>query len=414
MSPQGPPGDRATDEGSRAAGARFPAQPCPTDQSVLWRPAAQELARPDSDATLIFVAQRALAAVEDHLLSAPHQALLGYLVGRLFESPASGLPYLVVHGAVRVPQMIVADASERVVAQSLGAVQRMLPPEDGVVVGWYRSDPTGALKISASDHTAHTQHFSRPWQIALLVTSDPAPARGGFFRPAGDPGSHVPYLPFYELLDPESYRDGVKSPRVSWSTYWSPDAAVWRARAEPTRAPRVTPSGRPSGARRAVPLLMDEDSDRRPGSRARQTRGPRGLWGWWIVACLAIVGAVALGVRLGLRPTTPAETAAEAGAAPPAPAPAAPAPEIVAATAVRRAVDAYRLRSTLFTNHQMTCPDLATGLTAVDAAWLAYTLTSPPAAPGDAGVTTPAGGGGLAADVQQVEDEFERSGCPRP
>ncbi len=383
-----------------------PAQPYPTDQSVLWRPAVQELARPDSDATLIFVAQRALAAVDDHLLSAPHQALLGYLVGRLFESPGSGLPYLVVHGAVRVPQMIVADATERVVAQSLGAVQRMLPPEDGVVVGWYRSDPTGALKISASDHAAHTHHFPRPWQIALLVTSDPAAPRGGFFRPAGDTGSPVPYLPFYELLEPESFRDGAKSPRVSWSTYWSPDAAVWRARAEPTRPPRVTPSGRPSGARRVVPLLMDEDTDHRPGSRPRHTERARGPWGWWIVACGAIVGAVALGVRLGLRPATPALPAAELGAPP------APAPEIVAATAVRRAVDAYQLRSTLFANHQMTCPDLATGLTAVDAAWLAYTLTSPPAAPGGAGVTTPAGG--LAADVQQVEDAFERSGCPRP
>ena len=406
MSPQGPPGDRAADEGSRAAGARFPAQPYPTDQSVLWRPAVQELARPDSDATLIFVAQRALAAVDDHLLSAPHQALLGYLVGRLFESPGSGLPYLVVHGAVRVPQMIVADATERVVAQSLGAVQRMLPPEDGVVVGWYRSDPTGALKISASDHAAHTHHFPRPWQIALLVTSDPAAPRGGFFRPAGDTGSPVPYLPFYELLEPESFRDGAKSPRVSWSTYWSPDAAVWRARVEPTRPPRVTPSGRPSGARRVVPLLMDEDTDHHPGSRPRHTERARGPWGWWIVACGAIVGAVALGVRLGLRPATPALPAAELGAPP------APAPEIVAATAVRRAVDAYQLRSTLFANHQMTCPDLATGLTAVDAAWLAYTLTSPPAAPGGAGVTTPAGG--LAADVQQVEDAFERSGCPRP
>jgi len=109
-------------------------------------------------------------------------------------------------------------------------------------------------------------------------------------------------------------------------------------------------------------------------------------------------------VRLGLRPATPASPAAEAVAA--------PAPEIVAATALRRTVAAYQLRSTLFANHQMTCADLAAGLTAVDAAWLAYTLTSPPAAPGDTSVTTPAGD--LAADVQQVEDHFERSGCPRP
>src|SRR5207302_65797 len=208
--------------------------------------------------------------VEDHLRSAPEQALLGYLVGRVLESPESGLPYLVVHGAVRVPQMIVAGASEHVVAQSLAAVQRMLPPEDGVVVGWYRSDPTGALKISASDHAAHTRHFPRTWQIALLLTSGPTGTRGGVFRPAGDPGSPAPapYLPFYELLDAESYRDGAKEPRVSWSTYWSPDSAVWRARGELPRAPRITPSERPSGARRGPP--------RRRRPRARHRRGHRG------------------------------------------------------------------------------------------------------------------------------------------
>ncbi len=408
MTPEGPPGGQAADGASGAAGARFPAQPSPTAQSVLWRPTVQELARPDSDATLIFVAQRALAAVEDHLLSAPDQALLGYLVGRVLESPESGLPYLVVHGAVRVPQMIVSGASEQVVAQSLAAVQRMLPPEDGVVVGWYRSNPTGALKISASDHAAHTRHFPRSWQIALLLTSGPAGTRGGFFRPAGDAGAPVPYLPFYELLDPESYRDGAKEPRVSWSTYWSPDTAVWRARAEQPRAPRITPSERPSGARRATPLLMEEYEDDYPRRRPPRGGGP-GPWGWWIVAAGAIVGAVALGVRLGLRPDTPAGPPVDTGS--PAPA-SATAPDVVAATAVRRAVDAYQLRETLFANHQMTCPDLATGLAAVDAAWLAYTLTSPAAAPGDTGVAPPAQG--LAANVQQVEDDFERSGCPRP
>src|SRR2546430_13936273 len=152
MTPEGPPGGQA----------RFPAQPSPTAQLVLGRPAVQEPARPGSDTTLIFVAQRALAAVEDHLLSAPEQALLGYLVGRVLESPESGLPYLVVHGAVRVPQMIVAGASEHVVAQSLAAVQRMLPPEDRVGGGWDRSDPTGGPKIPAPDPTPPTPPLPPP------------------------------------------------------------------------------------------------------------------------------------------------------------------------------------------------------------------------------------------------------------
>src|SRR6266550_3026154 len=146
--------------------SEFPAQPPPTAQSVLWRPAIQELAPPEGDTSLIFIAQRTLAAVEDHLVGALHRPLLGYLVG-----------------------------------DTLAAAQRSLPPEHGVVVGWYRSDPTGQHMISPEDHRAHVRHFQRPWQFALVVNIRPAGTRGGFFRPTGDPGSRVVYLPFYELLD---------------------------------------------------------------------------------------------------------------------------------------------------------------------------------------------------------------------
>ena len=360
--------------------ARFPRQALPTDQSVLWRPAVQELARPDDEPSLIFIAQRALAAVEDHLVSAPHEALLGFLVGRVFETPEAGTPYVIVHGAVRVPQMIVDGASERVVTQALPAAQRMLPPEDGVVVGWYRSDPTGVLKVSPDDHAAHVRHFPRPWQVALLVTVRPGGTRGGCFRPAGDPGSPAPYLPFYELLDADNFRDGWKQPRVSWSNYWSPDPAVWRVRAEPVRAPRMTPSERPSGASRFIPIVEPDDYDdpawRLPRGRGRVWRA----WRWWLLGAGAVTGAVALGVRLGLGP-------------PPSPR---PLPEASATAAVRQAIAAYR--------QQAGCGDLARGLSAVDEAWLRYTLASPSATAGDS----------LAAAVDQVEADFERSGCPRP
>src|SRR5882762_2793908 len=221
---------------SPPGGARFPAEPLPTAQSVLWRPAIQELAPPDGDASPIFIARRTLAAVEDHLVSAPHRAL-------------------------RVPQVIVDGGSERLVAESLAAAQRMLPPERGVVVGWYRSDPLGQHMISDEDHRTHVRHFQRPWQFVLVVTIRPTGTRGGFFRPAGEPGSPVVYLPFYELLDAETYRDGWKHPGVSWTNYWSPDPAVWRAQAESARAPRVTPSERPSGARRLVPIIRTETEE---------------------------------------------------------------------------------------------------------------------------------------------------------
>src|SRR5207302_1552437 len=318
----GDPSGASGAAGAASGLARFPRQPLPTPQAVLWRPAVQELARPDDDPSLIFIAQHAIAAVEDHLVSAPHEALLGFLVGRVFETPETALPYVIVHGAVRVPQMIVNGASERVVAQALAAAQRMLPPEDGVVVGWYRSDPTGVLRISADDHQAHVRHFPRSWQFALLVTIRPSGARGGCFRPAGESGSPAPYLPFYELL-----------------------------------------------------------------------------------AAAAVVGSVALGVRLGLGPPARPES--------PLPEPAAVAPEATAGQAVQQAITAYRQQASLFASRQGACADLARALTDVDEAWLRYTLASPPAAAGDS--TTPATAqSGLAADVDQVEADFERSGCPRP
>ena len=393
-----PPGGSTADDGP-APRPRFPQQPLPTAQSVLWRPAIQELARPDGDASPIFVAQHALLAVEDHLRSAPHQALLGFLFGRVLEAPDSGQPYVVVHGAVRVPQMIVNGATERVVAQSLAAAQRVMPPEDGVVVGWYRSDPSGELKLTAHDHTAHVQHFQRPWQVAMLVTIGPPATRGGFFRPAGDPGSPVPYLAFYELLGAESYRDGWKQPRVSWANYWSPDPAVWHTGADEPRAPRVTPSGRPSGARRLAPLVMSDDDEawRRPPFN-------RGAWLWWVVAGAAVAGAVALGIRLGLAPAEPVAAGDTSSVR---------AADTTATAAVRRAIEAYRLRASLFGSGQMTCADLASGLADVDEEWLHYTLASPHAAAAeDTTVATPPGS--LAADVDEVEADFERSGCARP
>ena len=396
MTTNGPFAGSTAGDSSGAGGARFPRQPLPTDQSVLWRPAVQELARPDDDPSLIFIAQRALAAVEDHLVSAPHEALLGFLVGRVFETPETGMPYVIVHGAVRVPQMIVDGASERVVAQALAAAQRMLPPEDGVVVGWYRSDPTGVLKISADDHLAHVRHFPGPWQVVLLMTIRPSGARGGCFRPAGEPGSPAPYLPFYELLDAENFRDGWKQPRVTWSNYWSPDPAVWRVRSEPARPPRVTPSGRPSGAGRFIPIVEPDEYDD-PAWRGPRREGS-GAWRWWLLALAAVTGAVALGVRLGLGPSQATESPLPQAAA------SASSPQASAADSVRQAIAGYREQASLFAARRTACADLARGLTAVDEAWLHYTLAAPPAAGGDS----------LAADVDQVEADFERSGCPRP
>jgi hypothetical protein len=416
MSPDGPPGQQAE--------PRFPQQLLPTAQSVLWRPTVQELARPESDASPVFLAQRALAAVEDHLRTASDQPLFGFLAGRVFETPDTRLLFVVAHGALRMPQTIPEGATEHVVGQSLAAAQRMLSPEDGVVVGWYRTDPTGVLKISPGDHEAHVRHFHGPWQFALLMAIRPFPVgtRGGVFRPVGDVGSPVPYLSFYELLDSENDRAGWKRPLVAWSNYWSPDPAVWRMRPRPEPqvpsgppVPAVPPvPGRRSGPKRVSPVVLPPVQD----DYDVAWHGPRGRFRerWWILVGAAVGAAIALGIRLGLGPqpaglvgrgdTVAPSASAPAVAAPPSPEPRTASPEPRTPSPLLQALDAYRLRARRFADQQTTCTDLAQGLSDVDDQWLRYTMTTAQASvPADTG---------LAAAVDSAEADFERSGCPRP
>jgi len=226
----------------------------------------------------------------------------------------------------------------------------------------------------------------------------------------------VVYLPFYELLDAEASHDGWKRPRVSWSNYWSPDPAVWRAQAE---------SPRPSGgaARRLAPIIPPDSDEDFDVAWVRTMGGGRGAWRWWLLAGAAgaaVLGAIVLGVRLGLRP---ADTSPPPPEATPQPSPVA-APEPTAAAAVRRAavrraavrgaIAEYRSRESLVAKHQMTCDDLARGLADVDDQWLHYTLAAPGGGSGSEDTTLATPEGRLAADVETVEADFERSGCPRP
>lgn len=119
-------------------------------------------------------------------------------------------------------------------------------------------------------------------------------------------------------------------------------------------------------------------------------------------AALAIV-ALALSAWQMLGPSTPAgdRVAAGSGSAP------------VWAEPVRQAIEAYKVRARLFADHEMTCKGLARGLEALDAHWVTYSLRHRPAgAGGDARpVTVDAA---LTQQVDQIEDDFRRTGCPRP
>jgi proteasome lid subunit RPN8/RPN11 len=395
MIPDGTPGGSAPGESRPAVRPVFPEQPLPTAGSVLWRPAVQELARPGIDPGFIFVAQPVIAAVEDQLRSGPHQGLVGFLVGRVLTNPDTGFLYVVIGRAMPVPQLSVAGASDRDVTQSLAALQRTVQPADGELVGWYRTQPSGEPRISAADHEAHLRSFQHPWHVALVVAGGPNGLLGGLFRPAGDPGSPVPYMPFFELLE-ASGDQGASSPSiVSWTNYWSPNPPPRRA----AGLPHIRPSGERSLRRIPIAGLdtADEDDDD-PAFRRRTPRReePNHAWRWWVAAAAAVVVATVSVEEWWLhRPETP-------GAVPAATVSVAVEPA-VSAEPVRRAIEAYRQRASLFANRQMTCADLAPGLADVDDEWLRYIKAAPPTLDRT-----------LATEVEGVEDDFEHTGCPRP
>src|SRR2546427_5213721 len=92
--------------------SEFPAQPPPTAQSVLWRPAIQELAPPEGDTSLIFIAQRTLAAGGGHLGRSPHPPPLRSPVRAAVRGAAPRLSYPAARDPVGVPRAIPGRATE--------------------------------------------------------------------------------------------------------------------------------------------------------------------------------------------------------------------------------------------------------------------------------------------------------------
>jgi len=395
--------DRPSVPPSRPA---FREQPLPTAGSVLWRPAVQELSRPDTDPCFIFVAPRVIAAVEDQLRSGPGQGLVGFLVGRVLTNPDTGFLYLVLDRAMPVPQLSVDGANDRLPTQSLAAVQRTVQPEDGELVGWYRTQPSGEPRISVADHEAHLRSFQHPWHVALVVAGGRDRLKGGLFRPVGDPGSPVPYLPFFELPEAPGNLSASSPSVVSWTNYWSPNppprsgaaSSHSPARVDSTLGRRTTPANR---ILMVGPYADDQDEEEHSYQRRRPRRDePDRAWRWWVAAAGIVVVATVTVEEWWLHRPEPGDVPAA-----PAAVEAKPVASAAPADPVRRAIEAYRLRATLFANHQMTCADLAPGLADVDDAWLQYVG-------GGAAASTPHAN--LATEVEGVEADFERTGCPRP
>src|SRR5881628_1946108 len=201
-------------------------QPIPLARSILWNPATAGArgGRPGSIPFPIFVAQSAVAAIHEHLTTAPPhpgQGLLGFLVGDMCECPDTNVAYLVIDAALRLSQPIYGDRTIDVVTRIWDRIEAQVAEAKGHLIGWYHTHAPLPVSMSAHDIETHEHYFAEPWQVALVLGSDAGGQPiAGFFRAGADEAWATTVLPFYELLSEESFRPGGKKRSlVAWKNY---------------------------------------------------------------------------------------------------------------------------------------------------------------------------------------------------
>jgi JAB1/Mov34/MPN/PAD-1 ubiquitin protease len=242
-------------------------QQMPLARSILWAPASAP--RPADVAFPVFLRQSALQAIYEHLATPPPpgQGILGFMLGDCCECPVTGVSYSVIDAALRLNQTIYGDRSRDVVTRLWKRVTEQLEAQQAQLIGWYHTHAPLPLDLSVHDVETHEQYFREPWQVALLVGTDPATPAGAFFRAGSDEAWVRTPLPFYELLNEDSVRPGGKKRSfMTWKTYRAYNPPALQPRAAPGAAaePRAAapappaPPAPPKSASRVIPRPVDE------------------------------------------------------------------------------------------------------------------------------------------------------------
>ena len=218
-----------------AGGTPHLKQVIPTARAILWNPNGQ---RNPGGRYPVFFEQKALTALNEHLLAVKGQALIGFLVGDLFECPTSRVRYAVVDSTIRLNQAIYGDKTQVVVSRLWDRIQEELGRVGGHLIGWYHSHPPLPVDLAPGDVQTHEQYFTQPWQLALVLGADrEGHPVAGLFRPGPSETWHNVSLSFYELIEQEEHlAGGRKVSSLPWTNFETDDTLVTRAGAAPQAA----------------------------------------------------------------------------------------------------------------------------------------------------------------------------------
>jgi len=398
----------------------YDVRPMPIAASILWKPID---APPEQDAGLIpvFITQRALAAVHDHC-AATRETCFGLLAGRPYRAPETGLPYVVVESTIRLPGVI-GDDAKAALMQGWVVAQDVVHRTGDQLVGWYRGRWSAETGLAPAEAETHTALFGQPWQLAVVVGAGDTTI-GGVLRRSASPDWAQECLPFYELVEPASFRtDGSKPTRLRWDNYRTEETALVPPAALPvpitSAAPAFAQTQPPSADLRratsaALPevLLPDQFDGGADDSGGWPSSALVGRIARWVAYAAAGVLLVAGLFRLYAALASPASTGSSSGT--PAALAVTPLDRLdQAADTLALSIAAFDLRAQLFASRQMHCPELARGLVVVEERWTTYNSVRK-----DNGVAFDAARSArdrsLYSDVDGVERRFERSACPRP
>jgi hypothetical protein len=390
-------------------------RPMPIAASILWKP-IDGAAEQDAGLLSIFITQRALAAVHDHC-AATRETCFGLLTGHVCRSPDTGTPYVVVESTIRLPGGL-GDDAKAALMQGWVVAQDLVHRTGDQLVGWYRGRWSVETGLAPEEAETHTALFGQPWQLALVVGAGDTTV-GGVLRRSAGRGWAQECLPFYELVDPGSFRpDGSKPTQLRWDNYRTEETALVPPPALPgpavTGAPAAPPAVRRAASSVQTRVFLPEEFG---GDDERGGRSAPGV-GVWRIARWVGYAAVGLLVARGLfrlysALASPASPASPASGAPAAVA-ASPLERLDrAADTLALAIAGFDLRAQLFASRQMHCPELGRGLVLVEERWTNYNSVRK-----DNGVALDsartARDRALYTDVDGVERRFERSACPRP
>ena len=218
-----------------AGGTAHLQQVIPTARAILWNPNGR---RNPGGRYPVFIEQRALTALHEHLLAVKGQALIGFLVGDLFECPTSRVRYAVVDSTIRLNQPIYGDKTQVVVSRLWDRIQEELGRVGGHLIGWYHSHPPLPVDLAPGDVQTHEQYFTQPWHLALVLGADrEGHPVAGLFRPGPSETWHSVSLSFYELIEQEEHlAGGRKASSLPWTNFETDDTLVTRAGAAPEGA----------------------------------------------------------------------------------------------------------------------------------------------------------------------------------